>query len=115
MKTLQEIVDSITKNTSYSREVVEFHVERIAKKFKYELSGKKNNLLSKEDAADVESIATRFFQDRKKRETIKSNATQLLPIIGVPAKSHHAVKTTTKPLPIIPKAKKSLIARLRGN
>ena len=104
MKTLNDIVEELVKNTSYPREVVEFHVERISRKFKYELAGKKQNLLSKEDAADVASIASRFFHDRKGHEERKDNATQLLAIVPVAAVKDS--DTSTKPLPIIKIAKR---------
>lgn len=109
MRTLEDIVESILKKSSYPREIVEFQVARIARKFKYELSGKKKNILSKEDASDVESITTRFLQDRKGHETRKDDATQLLAIVSPKDKTD--VKTTTKPLPIVKPVKKKLFRK----
>lgn len=101
MTTLDQIVENILKKSHYPREVVEFHVERIARKFKYELVGKKENLLSKEDAADVESITSRFLYDRKGHEDRKDDATQLMPIISMPNKEDNNIFASTKPLPIV--------------
>lgn len=113
MTTLEQIVENILKKSNYPREVVEFHVERIARKFKYELIGKKENLLSKEDASDVESITSRFLYDRKEHETRKDNATQLLAIIP-PARTKNP-GTMTKPLPVIGLKKKKSWFRSKKN
>lgn len=104
MTTLDQIVENILRKSHYPREVVKFHVERIARKFKYELIGKEQNILSKEDAADVESITERFLYDRKGHEDRKANATQLLAIIP-PGKEQNS-RPMTKPLPIIGLKKK---------
>lgn len=98
MTTLEEIVDSIVKKSNYPRSVVAYHAKRIARKFDYELSGKKQNILSKEDAADVESITSRFLQDRKRHESRNNTATQLLAVVPE--------KTDTKPLPLIARIKR---------
>jgi hypothetical protein len=107
MKTLDEIATEILKKTNYSQDVIKFHLERIARKFDYELFGKNQDMLSAEDAADVSSITARFLQDRKGHEARKDDATQLISIVQV-----NPVSTTTKPLPIVrnPKAPRGLFS-----
>lgn len=108
MRNLKDIVDELMKKSSYPRHIVEFHVERLAKKFHYELFGPNKDMLSKEDASDVLSIAGRFLQDRKIREGIKDTATQLLSIIETPKLS-----SNTKELPVVKKSKIAFLKRLK--
>lgn len=101
MKKVSEIATEILKTVDYPRETVEFQVTRIARKFNYELIGKKDYRLDAKDAEEVEFITSKFLHNRIKVEEKTKTATQMLPIIAK-SKNKEASKTpSTKEIPLV--------------
>lgn len=100
MRTISEIITKVSNNVDYPKDIVEYHVRRLAVKFDYTPIVRET--YTQNDADDLEFISSRFLQERKRREAEQKPATALLPKIEL-TKPPASTGPQTKPLPVIKK------------
>ena len=94
MKNINDIINLLGKKVEYPKDVIDYHVRRIASKLEYAPIVKE--IYTKEDAEAIELISYRFFEERKRRERMQAPATALMAKI-----EPESTAPQTKPLPVI--------------
>lgn len=104
MKSINNIITLLGKKVEYPKDIIDYHVRRIASKLEY--SPIVDEIYTQDDAEAIELISWRFFEERKRKESMPAPVTALMAKI-----EPESTAPQTKPLPVIKKKRWKLFAK----